>query len=130
MPGRRFDDEGYGLNHFAGNVHVFPTYRFRANEAPSSGSPGMRFTAFKDGLSNTLLIGTARGHFKPWGSPDGMRDPALGINRSLDGFGDSPGSLGSQFVMADGSVRLLSSKTDPAVLKALATPNGGEPVPD
>ena len=87
----------------------------------------MKLKQIKDGLSNTLLLGTARGHFKPWGSPDGMRDPALGINRSPDGFGDAPGSLGAQFVMADGSSRFVSSKIDPAVLKALATPNGGEP---
>ncbi len=130
MPGGLFDDEGYGRNHFAANVHVFSTYRYRVDEKPTQGTPGMKLADIKDGLANTLLIGTARGHFKPWGSPDGMRDPALGINRSPDGFGDAPGSLGAHFAMADGSKRFVNSKIDPAVLKALATPNGGERLSD
>jgi len=33
------------------------------------------------------------------------------------------------FVMCDGSVRMLNEKTDPKVLRALATPRGGETLP-
>lgn len=34
------------------------------------------------------------------------------------------------FVMADGSVRFVSERISPAVLRALATPRGGELVGD
>ena len=37
---------------------------------------------------------------------------------------------GTQALMADGSVRFLSAQTDPALLKKLATVDGGEAVGD
>lgn len=39
-----------------------------------------------------------------------------------------PGSGGALFAMADGSVRFVSERVSPTVLKALATPDGGEAV--
>ncbi len=130
MPGKLFDADGYGLNHFAANVHVFPPFRYGEKPTVDGRPVGMKVREIRDGMSNTILLGTARGNFKPWASPDGLRDPMLGINRSLDGFGGAPGSPAAMFEMGDGSIRTLNSKVDPAVLKALATPNGGEPTPD
>lgn len=45
-----------------------------------------------------------------------------------DGFGGPWPNGGTQFAMADGSVRLLRDDIDPKVLRALATPAGGEEV--
>ena len=33
------------------------------------------------------MAGEVAGDFKPWGDPTNWRDPALGINRSPEGFG-------------------------------------------
>ncbi len=59
-----------------------------------------------------------------------VRDPARGINRSPEGFGGPPGWNGAMFLMCDGSVKFLSENTDLSVMKALATPTGGETNPD
>jgi DNA invertase Pin-like site-specific DNA recombinase len=56
------------------------------------------------------------------------RDPARGVNRSPYGFGGPVGAGGALFALADGSVRFVSERTSPAVLRALATPDGGEPI--
>jgi prepilin-type processing-associated H-X9-DG protein len=74
------------------------------------------------------LIGEAAGNFRPWGHPANVRNPALGIGRSRDGFGGPPGSAGAQFLMCDGSVRMISRQTDLRVLRELATPAGDESV--
>jgi prepilin-type processing-associated H-X9-DG protein len=63
----------------------------------------------------------------PWGYPANWRDPALGLNRSPDGFGNGMGK-GANFSFADGSVRFLANAVSPEVLKALSTPAGGEMV--
>jgi prepilin-type processing-associated H-X9-DG protein len=110
------DSEGYGLSHYAANSHVLA-----ANKS-------MKLTDIKDGTGNTLLVGEINAKFKPWGHPVNWRDPTAGINRSPQGFGGVPHRGGANFVMADGTVRLLSEKISPEVLRALATPNGGEDV--
>ena len=83
-----------------------------------------------DGTANTLLIGTVGQNFKPWGHPANVRDPALGINRSLDSFGGPPIWRGAQFAMCDGSVRFFSEDTDPSIMAALGTIAGGEHIED
>ena len=66
----------------------------------------------------------ARGLPVPPEFPDG-RDPSLGINKGPNTF-SSPGGRGVQFIFGDSSVRFINNDIDPKVLKALATPNGGE----
>lgn len=78
-----------------------------------------------DGLSNTLAVGEIADDFPPWGEPENWRTIGPGLNRSTDGFGNHARS-GASFLMADGSVRFLSNKTDPRVLTALSTRDGGE----
>src|SRR5947207_8560916 len=107
------DASEYALSHYASNARVI------------GGNVPVKLSDITDGTSNTILAGEAAGNYKPWGHPRNWRDPALGLNRSPDGFG-SKSSRGVQMVMADGSVRTLSSKTSLAVLRALSTPNGGE----
>jgi hypothetical protein len=110
------EDRGFAVSHYAGNA------RLLGGDVPWS------ISQITDGTANTLLMGEAAGNYKPWGHPANWRDPALGINRTPDGFG-SPLN-GANFAFADASIRFLSEKIDPQVLKALSTPAGGEPTPD
>jgi hypothetical protein len=113
----RTNAAGYALTHFAANGWII------------GDGPAVKAEDVKDGLSNTILAGDAAGNFVPWGHPLNWRDPMLGINTTLDGFGwPIESDSGATFVFADGSVRFLSNGTDAKVLKALSTPNGGEPV--
>ncbi len=110
------DAAGYALTHYAGN-----SYLFRKNR-------GFRFSEITDGTVNTILAGEAAGNFQPWGHPENCRDPGKGIGAGPDSFGRPHFPPVAGFVMCDGSVRFLSRNIDPAVLKALATPAGGEAV--
>jgi hypothetical protein len=110
----QFDDRGFALMHYAGNVHIFPNNR------------GMAISEITDGTSNTLAIGEVAENFQPWASPFNRRDPADGINDVPWGFGGPPWQHGAQFALADGSVRLISKNIDRKVLRALGTPAGDD----
>jgi hypothetical protein len=107
---------GYALIHYAANRRLAESATVRDQDGVSRA----------DGSSNTLMFGEAAGRFKPWGQPGNWRDPADGINTSPDGFGGPDG--GAMFVFCDNHVRFIASDVDPAVLRALATPDGGEAV--
>ncbi len=127
QPGPAFDRDGFGLIHFAANSHVFPIRPAVAEDKIGRmHTRGHSFDDMTDGTSNTLLIGTVGRNHKPWGYPANVRDPGEGLNRTSTGFGGPPGQRSAHFVMADGSVREISDKADPRILRALATPNGGE----
>ena len=110
--------EGYGLSHYAANARVM------------GADHPMRKEDITDGLSHTIMAGEVKENFRPWGDPVNWRDPALGVQKSPDGFAGPWANGGTQFLMMDGSVRRVNKDINPAVLRALATPNGGEPVPD
>ena len=109
------DANGFGLSHYAGNVWVL------------GGTKQHTLKEIKDGASKTFLAGESAGNFPAWGKPGNWRDPALGVDRSPDGFGGNRRGA-TQFVMVDGSVREVFDDVDPAVLKALSTPAGGEEI--
>jgi len=104
------------LNHYSANKHVL--------------RPGksMRLAEIHDGLENTFLIGEINNRFPAWGRPMNVRDPALGINKSPRGFGGAPGLGGANMLMADGSVRFVRENVSLEVMRALATPAGGEAI--
>lgn len=104
--------DGFAVSHYAGNVHVL-------------GPTLMKFNDITDGTSQTILAGEVSTNFKPWGHPANWRDPALGLHKSPDGFG-GPSQNVTQFLLVDASVRSMRNDANPAVLKAFATPNGGE----
>ena len=109
------DSAGYALSHYAANSRVM------------GGREPLGFRDITDGTSNTLLSGEVNHDFKPWGHPINWRDPANGINQP-GGFGSARFFRGCQFCLVDGSVRFISQDIDPSVLRALATPDGGENV--
>jgi hypothetical protein len=112
----REDPAGFALSHYAANAHILGGSAGR----PLAQIGGERSTA------NTLLIGEAAGRFKPWGHPVNWRDPARGLGRSPDGFGNPRGpAFPTLFVMADGSVREFTPDTDPKLLERLARPDPG-----
>jgi hypothetical protein len=109
---------GIALTHYAGNVHVLP--------------PGKtaKFSDITDGQSLTMLAAQVPTGFRPWAHPLNLRDPAKGIGFAPDKFGSPVPGQDMIVCMADISTRSISSKIHPKVLKALATPNGNEPIED
>lgn len=108
-----FDNQGFGLSHYAANVHML---------GPNK---NLRLSDVTEGTANTLLVGEVNAAFQPWGHPVNWRDPVVGINRSPRGFGGPPFAGGAYFGMADGSVRFVGERIDANVLHALSTPAGG-----
>lgn len=90
------------------------------------------FTAMTDGRSQTLLLGERSADLGPWlrGGPATVRGlddtagapPLLGPGAQFGG--NHP--TGSNWAIADWSVRFFSDRTDPKVLYGLATIAGGE----
>jgi hypothetical protein len=103
--------------HYSGNALLLRDRRLKA------------MADIPDGMANTLLAGEIRDRFVPWGQPMNVRDLRRGINRSPEGFG-SVFPEGMHALMVDGRVQFLSEEIAPRILKALATPAGGEPPPD
>ncbi len=103
------DSNGLGLNHYAGNTHLFDrTDHFTFDEAAEGGT------------SKTLMFGEVNAQFVPWGKPENSRDPQAGIG-APEGFGGA-NPQGANFAMLDGSVRLIRKDIDPKVLSALSKP--------
>jgi hypothetical protein len=105
------DSKGYYLTNYAGNVHAL------------SGDRDRPIQSFPQGSSNVILAGEISTNLKPWGYPLNVRDPKLGLKKSANGFG-GPWKSGTQFVMADGSIRIISSNADPEFLQMIAQPDG------
>lgn len=110
---------GHALSHYSANQHLL-----KIGEA-------MSFRDITDGVSNTLMVGELAQNFRAWGDPLNVRDPMIGFNQPDKGFGSPYAQDGRpsyvQFLLADGSVRAVYANIDPEVLKAISTPDGGEP---
>ena len=104
------------LSSYAGNSHLFP-------------AQGVTIKQLGDGATHTMMVGEVCIGLKPWGDPTNVRDPAVGFGKTPQQFG-GPWALGTNILMADGMVRFVPHNLDSKVLKAIATPNGGERVGD
>ena len=111
---------GYPLVHYVLNQRLFPD-----NVALSED-----FVSRADGLSNTILSGEIEDGFLPWAAPEKGRDPALGLKPGTNTFGVSVWGHVTIMGFADGRSQAISNDIDPKVLKALATPDGGEETPE
>lgn len=96
--------------HYAGNRWVFPI------------ATGLSREGYSDRLNGTLLVGEVTEDLRTWGNPAHLRDPLEGINTVPWGFGGPAWQQGAQFVLGDGSVRLISREIDPQVLRKISVP--------
>jgi hypothetical protein len=102
------DADGYGLSHYAANVRVM------------GANTKLKRDDIRDGMSYTIAFGEVNAGFRPWGHPVNWRDPAARE------FGGPPRAGGTWFVMADGSAHFVRDSVRPEVLRAMATPAGGD----
>ncbi|TWT57076.1 hypothetical protein KOR42_04340 [Thalassoglobus neptunius] len=99
---------------------------------PDSGAS--QLSDFSDGSSNTLLVVEACGTEIPWCEPRDLEltNETLGINLPGPEPNSSSGVISSyhrevaNVLFADGAVRSLSERTEPAVLKAMLTRSGDD----
>jgi Protein of unknown function (DUF1559) len=113
------EESGYSLLHYAANSQVFrPGKPWSIDEI-----------SVKDGSTNTIFYGEIGNHFRPWAAPGSLRDPAAGLGDGPNQFGIKEGDGLVCFAFGDGSARPISRDIDPKILKAMATPDGGEVVP-
>lgn len=109
MPGGEIKttEDGFGINHFAANMHAFGK------------NSSLRISAIRTGTSNTIAIGECGEGFQPWGKPGNWRDPGRGINGGPQTFGHTRRDS-ANFLMFDGSTRQISATTSPDILKQLS----------
>jgi hypothetical protein len=99
---------------------------------------GRPIKEFTDGTSLTVLAVEACGQQIVWTEPRDIKfsEKSLGVNLPGEKLGQSPAIWSSYHkravntLLADGSVRALSPDTDPQIVRAILTVNGGEPVSD
>ncbi len=103
-----------------------PTH-YSANSQVMTTVP-LKFSDVTDGLSNTIFSGEITTSLPPWGQPRNVRNPADGLHTSPRSFGGPWPGGETQFGFLDGRASRINPNIDPKVLRALATPAGGETV--
>ncbi|MDB5339801.1 MAG: hypothetical protein JWN70_5420, partial [Planctomycetaceae bacterium] len=107
-------------------------------DSPFPNGKGMSLKQFSDGTSYTAIVAEACGRQIVWTEPKDIEVTATNIGVNLPGNkpDHSPGIWSSYHkgrvhtLFGDGSVRALNADTDPRVLRAITTANGGEEVGD
>lgn len=108
-PGASVDrHDGWPVNHYAANVHVF-------------GGRPLRLKDVTAGTSNVVALAEAAGDFRPWGHPLQWRDPLAPVGRP-DVFGSPVGGSRFHALMLDGSVRYFDSSKETDEFRSLARP--------
>ncbi len=130
----------------ANYLGVFGTRTIEADPRAGDGTffqnSSLRFADIRDGLSNTLVVGErcSRLGCATWvGAVPGAYQARARVvgragsvpNHVLNDFADfsSDHPFGAEFLLGDGSARLISDEIDLTVYRALATRAGGEPIP-
>lgn len=110
-----------------------PTTKFLAvtgSTTPFPGPVNLTFDGIDDGLSNTIMFGEVAESDIRWAEPRDLRFDSMTfvVNgpRKKMGYGSPYG--GARVVLMDGMVKTLKNGMSPAVLRALVTAKGGEPV--
>ncbi len=126
--------QGFPASHFTGISGVGADAAELPAGHPRAGVFGSGRTtrpdAITDGMSNTLLIAGMNGNFAPWAS----NSPRLMQGLTSEPYINGPDGLGTGqpdrmlVLMADGSVRALSDKTSPVVMRRMATIADGLPL--
>ena len=119
-----------------------PAGQICASDGAFQHQRGLNFATFLDGLSNTLVVGerTARYGYSTWvGAVPGGDESLARILGVVDHPPNDPGAhlddftsehkAGVNFLLGDGSVRLINSTIDQRVYVGLATRAGGEVIP-
>ncbi|WP_298863875.1 DUF1559 domain-containing protein [uncultured Gimesia sp.] len=111
------DSKGYALTHYTANSRLFGVNKSYSLDEISAA----------DGMAVTIMLGEINSKFPAWGSTSNFRDPAKGLGGGPDHFG-SPYEKSVNVIFSNGSGKFLSKDIDPKILKALSTPDGGEPI--
>ena len=132
-----FPFENFALTHFVGMSGIEDARNVVAAKLPRSDPRAGIFgydsiatpAEITDGTSNTIMILGGGELANPWvmgggATIRGAREPYFD---KISGFG-SKGTSGVTVVMADGSVRVISSNINPAVFRALCTIHGAEKI--
>ncbi len=132
-----FPFENFALTHFVGMSGIEDARNVVAAKLPRSDPRAGIFgydsiatpAEITDGTSNTIMILGGGELASPWvmgggATIRGAREPYFD---KISGFG-SKGTSGVTVVMADGSVRVISSNINPAVFRALCTIHGAEKI--
>lgn len=104
--------EGFALTHFLANPNLFHRNSDTA------------FNDLQEGLQDVWLLGEAAGDYQPRAYPFNWRPVGDCLNCGPGSFG-SPSGMGAQFLMADGSVRFVSTQVDAAALQEMPGPRAG-----
>lgn len=132
-----FPHGGYALTHFVGMSGIEDSRNVVAAKLPRSDPRAGVFgydaiatpAEITDGTSNTIMVLGGGELANPWvmGGGATIRGARQPYFDKITGFG-SKGTSGVLVMMADGSVREISSNVDPAVFRALCTIHGADTV--
>lgn len=129
--------ENMALTHFVGMSGIEDARNVVAAKLPRSDPRAGVFgydaiatpAEITDGTSNTIMVLGGGELTSPWvmGGGATIRGARLPYFDKITGFG-SKGTSGVIVLMADGSVRQISSNVDPVVFRALCTIHGAETI--
>lgn len=119
--------DGFAVSHFAGVGGEISDANGLAHLGIFERDAAVKRDEITDGLSSTLIVGELAGTYPPWGDPENWRKIGRGLNKDVNGFGSYSGK-GAMFLLADGTVRFFSNKTDPKLLEKMSTRDGAEPI--